>query len=603
MRKLFLVFGGVLLSVALSAQVDFQELSLKDACQKARMENKPIFMDCYTTWCGPCKRMANEVFALKEAGVYFNKAFVCVKKDMEKTDGRTIAKQYGVDSYPTFLMINAEGELMHKFVGAMSLNKLVEQVEQGLNAGRIAEYAKRYQAGTLDLAKQLEYWELLFMAGEEAEAQKVGNLLWKEFRNNTFSKMAELAQARGEGDYRGFLDALSANLNEWSDQEKDFIFEGALTMSHSNDKNLHKELGEIAFQAALPVQDEKIRENIRSVAFFFRRIGNSGVYWESSPTLESILMQAAKENKYVFLFCHSEGQGFHAVNDLLMREEIGDAVNHSFINYRLNVEKGFGRWVAKMYNIAPNTIIVLHADGSLRHVITGMQINNLVDCLEEVFDDNKALGVLVQKYEQGERSSEFMKNYLLALQKVSNLKAGQIASELFQLLNDEQKVSKEYGIVFNPQLSMNNTEIKNYLLDNYQRFKQTIGEKEVQAMVVNQIYADLMNPLYDVNSKVSMNDINRITDFLKKESTMPHAMQLLDLSKIIMLYKKDIYQVKPYKKAAKNLNLETLPFADLYTKIIWAAPEKTEEWKAWGTELINACTNENVKLWYEKLMK
>ena len=102
MKKLLSVFVGLLCSVAVFAQTDFQELSLEEACKKAKTENKPIFLDCYTSWCGPCKMMANEVFTLKEAGDYFNKNFVCVKTDMEKGGGPAIGKQYGVERIRPF---------------------------------------------------------------------------------------------------------------------------------------------------------------------------------------------------------------------------------------------------------------------------------------------------------------------------------------------------------------------------------------------------------------------------------------------------------------------------------------------------------------------
>ncbi|MDE5612365.1 MAG: thioredoxin domain-containing protein, partial [Odoribacter sp.] len=87
MRRIFLVFVGLLCSGIAFAQTNFQELSLEEACKKAKAENKPVFLDCYTSWCGPCKMMANNVFTLKEAGDYFNQNFVCVKTDMEKGDG------------------------------------------------------------------------------------------------------------------------------------------------------------------------------------------------------------------------------------------------------------------------------------------------------------------------------------------------------------------------------------------------------------------------------------------------------------------------------------------------------------------------------------
>jgi thiol-disulfide isomerase/thioredoxin len=37
---------------------------------KAKAENKYIFMDCFTTWCGPCRFMSTKIFPQKESGDY-----------------------------------------------------------------------------------------------------------------------------------------------------------------------------------------------------------------------------------------------------------------------------------------------------------------------------------------------------------------------------------------------------------------------------------------------------------------------------------------------------------------------------------------------------
>ncbi|MDZ7846006.1 MAG: thioredoxin family protein [Owenweeksia sp.] len=58
--------------------------SSNEALQAAEEEGKPIFMDCYTTWCGPCKWMSANIFTQQEVGDYYNENYVCVKFDMEK---------------------------------------------------------------------------------------------------------------------------------------------------------------------------------------------------------------------------------------------------------------------------------------------------------------------------------------------------------------------------------------------------------------------------------------------------------------------------------------------------------------------------------------
>jgi thiol-disulfide isomerase/thioredoxin len=106
--------------------IRFFEGSWAEMLAKAKLENKIIFMDAYATWCGPCKKMAADVFPLKEVGDFYNTNFIPVKVDMEKGDGLALAKLYNVRAYPTLLFINWKGELVHRAVGGKQAEGLIE---------------------------------------------------------------------------------------------------------------------------------------------------------------------------------------------------------------------------------------------------------------------------------------------------------------------------------------------------------------------------------------------------------------------------------------------------------------------------------------------
>lgn len=95
-----------------------KDSTLKDVLKKAEKADKLIFMDCYTSWCGPCKYLSGKIFTQKSVGDFYNKNFINVKFDMEKGDGVNIAKKYGVRAFPTLLFLNSKGEVVHKSVGA-----------------------------------------------------------------------------------------------------------------------------------------------------------------------------------------------------------------------------------------------------------------------------------------------------------------------------------------------------------------------------------------------------------------------------------------------------------------------------------------------------
>ena len=182
-RIIMLLFVVMSLGITANAQegVKFEELTFKEALAKAKAENKLVFMDCYTSWCAPCKRMLNTVFVTKEAGDFFNPRFVSVKYDMEKGEGIELAKQFNVKSFPTFFIFRPDGSIQHKIGGAGSLKSFVAWVERGLNEETSFDYLnKQYDKGAITKDQLLTYYWVLICAGEEAKANKILEELKKQ---------------------------------------------------------------------------------------------------------------------------------------------------------------------------------------------------------------------------------------------------------------------------------------------------------------------------------------------------------------------------------------------------------------------------------------
>ncbi|NBC24389.1 MAG: DUF255 domain-containing protein [Bacteroidetes bacterium] len=119
--KTLSLFLSLVLSFGLFAQdreIEFRDLTFDEAITAADEENKPIFMDCYTVWCGPCKWMAANIFTNNDVADYYNENFVCVKFDMEKGEGLELAKEFEIRAYPTLLFINGDRKLVMKQIGA-----------------------------------------------------------------------------------------------------------------------------------------------------------------------------------------------------------------------------------------------------------------------------------------------------------------------------------------------------------------------------------------------------------------------------------------------------------------------------------------------------
>ena len=105
--------------------IKFEHDSWEAVVSKAKAENKLIFLDAYTSWCGPCKMLQKNVFPDQALGSYFNQNFLSTKIDMEKGEGPSIARKFAVRAYPTLFFIDPNTEqVVHKILGYKNVAQL-----------------------------------------------------------------------------------------------------------------------------------------------------------------------------------------------------------------------------------------------------------------------------------------------------------------------------------------------------------------------------------------------------------------------------------------------------------------------------------------------
>ena len=110
----------------------FRTGTLKELLASAGKEKKYLFVDIYTAWCGPCRYMATKIFPQQEVGDYFNETFVNAKFDAEKGEGISVARKYGIRSYPTFLILNEKGEEVGRIVGGADADRFLDAVRKAV---------------------------------------------------------------------------------------------------------------------------------------------------------------------------------------------------------------------------------------------------------------------------------------------------------------------------------------------------------------------------------------------------------------------------------------------------------------------------------------
>jgi thioredoxin-related protein len=105
-------------------------LSWQEILAKAKAENKYILVDCFATWCGPCKWMDKNIYPDKEVGLFYNEHFINVAVQMDRTlkddksvqdwyeDAGMIKRTFNVGAYPTYLFFTPDGQIIHRYNGS-----------------------------------------------------------------------------------------------------------------------------------------------------------------------------------------------------------------------------------------------------------------------------------------------------------------------------------------------------------------------------------------------------------------------------------------------------------------------------------------------------
>ena len=139
---------GLNMAIAQNGVQFIEDKTWEEVLTIAEKENKIVFLDAYTTWCGPCKKMSREVFPLAQVGDYFNEKFINVKMDMEKGEGKKVARKYGIRAFPTLLFVNSDGDVVHRVAGFRDTKGLLKLGADANNPTRqLAYMKKKYDEG------------------------------------------------------------------------------------------------------------------------------------------------------------------------------------------------------------------------------------------------------------------------------------------------------------------------------------------------------------------------------------------------------------------------------------------------------------------------
>ncbi|MDX1940888.1 MAG: thioredoxin family protein [Saprospiraceae bacterium] len=152
---------------AYATGIQFFEGTWEEALAAAKTQDKVIFVDAYAVWCGPCKRMAKEVFPNEEVGNFYNRNFISMQIDMERGMGLDFGKQYPVAAFPTLFFIDGDGKVVHQVRGAQSAEAFLNIGKKVLGMNdRSKDYAAEYEKGKREPELIYNYIRALNKAGK-----------------------------------------------------------------------------------------------------------------------------------------------------------------------------------------------------------------------------------------------------------------------------------------------------------------------------------------------------------------------------------------------------------------------------------------------------
>ncbi len=193
MKKITLFIFLLTISASIFAQdgIHFEKnTKWDDILAMAKKSDKLIFMDAYTTWCGPCKKMSRDIFPQKSVGDYYNKNFINVKMDMEKGEGLTLAQKYNIRAYPTLVFINGDGTLIHRVAGYMEIADFINLGKTANDPSKtLSAMDARYEDGDRDSDFLRAYTEARYNAADGSHSKIANEYLENQYDWNLTENM------------------------------------------------------------------------------------------------------------------------------------------------------------------------------------------------------------------------------------------------------------------------------------------------------------------------------------------------------------------------------------------------------------------------------
>lgn len=177
-RKLFFAFFCLFLGSGLMATAQDTitwTTSLSEAQMESARTERPIFFNCYVDWAGGSVLMDSIVLRTPALSRWIPEHFVPLRIDMRSDEGKALARQYGITSYAYYLVLDAEGDVIHRISGGAEADIFQRHLEAALCPATSLRGSRQcLESGRATTADTAAYLRALRTAGDGETFRTVG---------------------------------------------------------------------------------------------------------------------------------------------------------------------------------------------------------------------------------------------------------------------------------------------------------------------------------------------------------------------------------------------------------------------------------------------
>ena len=283
---------------AQNRSIEFREGNWEQMLKMAKKEKKMIFVDCYTSWCGPCKMLAKNIFTQDSVADFYNVNFICFQIDMEKGKvpeidwirGGTVAHDYWRLYYEQVDPAEAAYRqlTMTNMLEGGDIRDYKEEFDAYMQANKqtIMAFVRANPRSYISLMNLLEHYNWF----DENEAERIYDQLPQELQGTAYGKILKRKLDAGRPYRPGTIapDFVKKDMNGKDVSLKklkgkyvllDFwgSWCGPCRASHPHLKELHKKYsGKVVF---VNVADENVKDLEQAKKLWKQAVKEDGMTW------------------------------------------------------------------------------------------------------------------------------------------------------------------------------------------------------------------------------------------------------------------------------------------------------------------------------------